>query len=102
MSETIGKCGAPTKLKCCTGCVTFLHANTLNLLEHFFTWSYWKKRKSPKVQPLVDHVKRKCFEFYQPRQQVAVDECMVKSKARSHLIQYMCNKPGVVLQKNIH
>ena len=64
-----------------------------NLLERFFTWSHWKKRKSPKVQPLVDYVKRKWFEFYQPRQQVAVDERMVKSKARSHLIQYMHNKP---------
>ena len=93
MFETIGKRGAPTKFKCCTGCVTFLHATTF---LHVVTLEEEEESQGNllrKVQPLVDHVKCKCYEFYQPRQQVAVDECMVKSKARSHLIQYMRNKP---------
>ena len=45
-----------------------------------------------KIQPLVDHIKAKCFEFYQPRK-VCIDERMVKSKARCHFKQYMRNKP---------
>ena len=46
-----------------------------------------------KIQPLVDHIKAKCFEFYQPRKEVSIDERMVKSKARCHFKQYMRNKP---------
>ena len=46
-----------------------------------------------KIQPLVDHIKAKCFEFYQPRKEVCIDERMVKSKARCHFKQYMRNKP---------
>jgi len=46
-----------------------------------------------KVQPLIDYVKSKCFEFYQPQEEMSVDERMVKSKARCHLVQYMRNKP---------
>jgi len=46
-----------------------------------------------KLLPLIMHIKNKCLEYYQPLQQLSVDERMVKSKARSHLIQYMRNKP---------
>ena len=80
--------------------MTFLHANTLfeliGMFLHVVTLEEEEESQGNplrKVQPLVDHVKRKCYEFYQPRQKVAVDERMVKSKARSHLIQYIRNKP---------
>ena len=46
-----------------------------------------------KLQPLIDHIKNKCFEFYQPRREMSIDERMVKSKARCHFKQYMKNKP---------
>lgn len=46
-----------------------------------------------KLQPLIDHIKNKCFEFYQPKKEVSIDERMVKSKARCHIKQYMRNKP---------
>ncbi len=45
-----------------------------------------------KLLPLVEYMK-KCIELYQPVRQLSVDEWMVKSKARSHMIQYMKNKP---------
>ena len=35
----------------------------------------------------------KCFELYQPFAHLSIDECMVKSKARSHFRQYIRNKP---------
>jgi hypothetical protein len=37
-----------------------------------------------KVRRFHDHVKEKCLELYQPLKQLAVDERMVKSKARTH------------------
>ena len=52
-----------------------------------------KEDRLRKLLPLINYIKSKCFEFYQPVQQLAVDEWMVKSKARSHLIQFMRNKP---------
>ena len=52
-----------------------------------------KEDRLRKLLPLINYIKSKCFEFYQPVQQLAVDERMVKSKARSHLIQFMRNKP---------
>lgn len=45
-----------------------------------------------KLQPLIDHIKNKCFEFYQPQKEISIDERM-KSKARCHFKQYMRNKP---------
>ena len=45
-----------------------------------------------KLQPLIDHIKNKCFEFYQPKKEVSIDERMVKSKARCCFKQYMRNK----------
>ena len=38
-------------------------------------------------------MKAKCFEFYQPRKEISIDERMVKSKSRCHFRQYMRNKP---------
>ena len=46
-----------------------------------------------KVRPFYDHVKAKCAEFYQPLQELSVDERMVKSKARTQFRQYIRNKP---------
>ena len=66
---------------------TFLHVVTKREEEEV------KHNRLCKLLPLVNHIKSKCFEFYQPIKELSVDERMVKSKARSHLIQYMRNKP---------
>lgn len=46
-----------------------------------------------KIRPLLEHIKMKCLQLYQPLQHLAVDERMVKSKARCHIVQYVQNKP---------
>jgi hypothetical protein len=46
------------------------------------------------ILPLHEHIKRKSRELYQPLQQLAVDERMVKSKARTHVRQFMKDKPA--------
>ena len=46
-----------------------------------------------KLRPYLDHLKTNCLTYYQPLQCLSVDECMVKSKSRSHMVQYMQNKP---------
>ena len=46
-----------------------------------------------KIRPLPEYIKQRCSELYQPLQQISIDERMVKSKARCHLIQYMKDKP---------
>ena len=51
------------------------------------------KDKLRKVSSFLDHFKRKFKEFYQPFQNVSVDERMVKSKHRSGIRQYIKNKP---------
>ena len=66
---------------------TFLHVVTKQEEEEV------KQNRLRKLLPLINYIKSKCFEFYQPVKELSVDERMVKSKARSHLIQYMRNKP---------
>ena len=51
------------------------------------------KDKLRKVRSLLDHFKERCKSLYQPRQNVAIDERMVKSKHRSGMRQYIKNKP---------
>ena len=51
-----------------------------------------KETRLRKLLPLVERVKDRCLELYQPVCELSIDERMVKSKARSHMIQYM-NKP---------
>ena len=46
-----------------------------------------------KILPLQNLMKRRCLDLYQPLQQLSIDERMVKSKARTHLRQYIRNKP---------
>ena len=46
-----------------------------------------------KLQPLIDHIKSKCFECHQPNKEISIDKRIVKSKARCHLKQYMKSKP---------
>ena len=46
-----------------------------------------------KLSPFLNLMKNKCLELYQPVKNLSIDERMVKSKSRSHLIQYMRNKP---------
>ena len=38
-------------------------------------------------------IKASCSEYYQPLQELSIDERMVKLKARSHFCQYIRNKP---------
>ena len=45
-----------------------------------------------KIRPLQEPIK-KCLQFNQPCQYLSIDERMVKSKARCHLVQYIKNKP---------
>ena len=46
-----------------------------------------------KILSLNNHMKERCLELYQPLRELSVDERMVKSKARTHLRQYIRNKP---------
>ena len=46
-----------------------------------------------KIRPLHDMIKTSCSEYYQPLQELFIDERMVKLKARSHFRQYILNKP---------
>ena len=49
--------------------------------------------KLRKVRSLLNVFKEKCKSLYQPFQNVAVDERMVKSKHRSGIRQYIKDKP---------
>ncbi|XP_051956388.1 piggyBac transposable element-derived protein 4-like isoform X2 [Xyrauchen texanus] len=46
-----------------------------------------------KLRYLMDHLKQKCQQLFQPNQNLTIDERMVKSKARSGFKQYMKGKP---------
>ena len=50
------------------------------------------RSKLRKVQSLIDHFKRKCKELYQPPQNVAINERMVKSRHSSGTRQYIKKK----------
>ncbi len=49
--------------------------------------------KLGKVRPLLDHLQRTFASIYNPGQDVAVDEAMIKFQGRSSLKQYMPMKP---------
>ena len=50
--------------------------------------------KLRKVESFVDYFKTSCSELYWPRQNVAIDERMVKSRHRSGIRQYIKDKPN--------
>lgn len=52
-----------------------------------------ESEKLAKVNGFMKHIKDRCMALYQPFQQVAVDERMVKSKHRSGIRQFIKNKP---------
>lgn len=45
------------------------------------------------VESFIDYFKSRCLDLYQPRQQLAIDERMVKSRHRSGIRQYIKDKP---------
>ena len=49
--------------------------------------------KLRKVEAIVNHFKERCKMLYQPRQNMAVDERMVKSRHRSGMRQFLKDKP---------
>ena len=52
-----------------------------------------KENKLGKISPFKTGLKEKCQALFQPYQQVAVDERIVKSKCRSGIRQHIKNKP---------
>ena len=49
--------------------------------------------KLRKVNSSIEYFNGKCLSLYQPRQNVAIDKCMVKSRHRSGIRQYIMDKP---------
>ena len=49
--------------------------------------------KLHKIESFVDYFKSRCLSLYQPRQNIAIDERMVKSRHRSGIRQYIRDKP---------
>lgn len=47
-----------------------------------------------KVRPVYDHLKVTYRQLYQPSQCLSVDECVLKSKARTVVKQYLLKKPA--------
>ena len=52
-----------------------------------------KADKLHKVESFITYFKSRCLALYQPRQNLAVDERMVKSRHRSGIRQYIKDKP---------
>ncbi|XP_066928024.1 piggyBac transposable element-derived protein 5-like, partial [Clytia hemisphaerica] len=53
-----------------------------------------KDDKLKKVRPFINHFRNRCKSLYQPEQNLAIDERLVKSKHRSGIKQYLKNKPA--------
>ena len=49
--------------------------------------------KLRKISSFIEYFKRKCLSSYQPRENVAIDKRMVKSRHRSGIRQYIKDKP---------
>ena len=52
-----------------------------------------KSHKLRKVESFINDFKSRCLALYQPRQNLAIDERMVKSRHRSGIRQYIKDKP---------
>ena len=50
-------------------------------------------RKLRVVESFVNYFKSRCLPLYQPRQNLAINERMVKSRHRSGMCQYIKDKP---------
>ena len=76
--------------------MTRAHFETINAYFHIVTpQEETQNNNDPikKVCGFYNVVKTRCSELYQPLQQLSVDKGMVKSKARTHFCQSICNKP---------
>lgn len=49
--------------------------------------------KLQKIVPFIEYFRKRCLELFQPSQQFAIDERLVKSKHRSGIRQYIKKKP---------
>ena len=67
------------------GC--FLHVVTVQEEEET------PKDRLRKLRPFLKEIKARCIDYYQPLRELSIDERMVKSKARSVMVQYMKQKP---------
>lgn len=65
---------------------------------------YWKQKNEEKkgtpgheklfrIRPLIDHILSACQAHYHPRKDLAVDERMVATKAKTGMTQFMNDKP---------
>ena len=52
-----------------------------------------KSDKLCKVESFIDYLKSRCVSLYQPRQNLAIDERMVRSRHRSGIHHYIKDKP---------
>ena len=62
------------------------------LQVHYYEVAY-KQDPLNKVRPFYSHMREVCSSLFVPSQNIAVDERMVKSKARFFFKQYIRNKP---------
>ena len=72
----------PTSNRGCWGCCMLLIQDLKR-----------KRIRLRKISPFISAFEEKCQALFQPYQQVAVDERIVKSKHRSRIRQYIKNKP---------
>ena len=49
-------------------------------------------KPSLRFQPLINFVNRKFLQYYNPRRELSVDECLVSTKGKTSMLQYIPSK----------